>query len=476
MIRFIVAATAALLLLPSTALAAPPTNDAFADAKAADPLPFTETLDLAEGTTQPGEPQYCYFQPQTVWYVLTPSQSSVVSFDLAGSGYGAVLNVYRSASPGLSGLSFMGCAGFGGSTMQVLEAGSTYYVQAGSIFSSLTTLRLSVREVPPPANDSFGAATAVASLPFGELVETGGATNETNEPVPACGFGLPTGSAWYSFTPSETVSVSAAASAGFSTMVAAYTGPSIGSLTSLGCRAFSGPLTIRAVAGTTYYFQVGGIFGGRGSLRFTLELAAAPRPAFFVAPSDPSMFDVIRFFDSSFDPAQAGIASYAWEFGDGGTSTEQSPAHGYAADGDYTVKLTVTTRDERTASTTQVVHVQTHDVAITKLDVPWRGTVGRTGRISVGVANQRYPETVEVQLFRSIPGPAEYELVGTLRQFVPVRAGRRATTPFDFSYTFMADDAARGKVTFKAVATITNARDALPADNTALAATLKVNG
>ena len=36
------------------------------------------------------------------------------------------------------------------------------------------------------------------------------------------------------------------------------------------------------------------------------------------------------------------ITSYAWDFGDGATSTLASPSHSYAAAGVYTVKLTVT--------------------------------------------------------------------------------------------------------------------------------------
>jgi PKD repeat protein len=34
--------------------------------------------------------------------------------------------------------------------------------------------------------------------------------------------------------------------------------------------------------------------------------------------------------------------TYAWDFGDGGTSTDENPTHTYAAPGNYTVKLTVT--------------------------------------------------------------------------------------------------------------------------------------
>jgi len=33
--------------------------------------------------------------------------------------------------------------------------------------------------------------------------------------------------------------------------------------------------------------------------------------------------------------------SYEWDFGDGATSTEENPTHAYAAEGDYTVTLSV---------------------------------------------------------------------------------------------------------------------------------------
>jgi hypothetical protein len=36
------------------------------------------------------------------------------------------------------------------------------------------------------------------------------------------------------------------------------------------------------------------------------------------------------------------VTSYAWEFGDGETSTEANPSHTYAMSGDYTAKVTVT--------------------------------------------------------------------------------------------------------------------------------------
>ena len=64
-------------------------------------------------------------------------------------------------------------------------------------------------------------------------------------------------------------------------------------------------------------------------------------------------------------------------------------------------------------------------------------------------------------------------LAGALTQHVSVRPGNR-TTMFDFSYTFTSADATLGEITFKAVATILNARDALPGDNEAIAPPTKV--
>jgi PKD repeat protein len=170
-----------------------------------------------------------------------------------------------------------------------------------------------------------------------------------------------------------------------------------------------------------------------------------------------------------------GFQSEAWSFGDGTTANGCCPTHRYAADGDYTVKLTVTTFDGRTASASQVVHVRTHDVAITRFAVPVTANVGQTRMITVGISDSHYPETVQVQLYKSVPGPYNnFQLVGTLTQSITVLPGGRTTT-FSFNYTFTADDAVAGKVTFEAVATIIGARDAQPADNTAISPPTKVN-
>jgi PKD repeat protein len=217
--------------------------------------------------------------------------------------------------------------------------------------------------------------------------------------------------------------------------------------------------------------------GGTGSYRLTVQDSAPPPTgppvaAFGFYPYDPSTFDVVQFYDFSYDPAGAGIASRTWNLGDGTTATGDGPTHRYAADGVYTVRLAVTTFDGRTDSTSQTLSVRTHDVAITKFSVSRSASAGQTRTLTVGVNSRRAPETVEVTLMKGVPGG--YEYVGSLIQSVPVRSANR-TTDFNFSYTFTSADAQVGKVTFKAVANIFGARDALPADNEAIATPIKVS-
>jgi PKD repeat protein len=226
-------------------------------------------------------------------------------------------------------------------------------------------------------------------------------------------------------------------------------------------------------AGVTYHFQLVPLNPlGDGYLRFLVDVAPQPVANFGFQPTDPSIFDTVQFFDFSFDPGGVGFQSATWSFGDGATGTGCCPTHRYTADGDYTAQLTITTFDGRSAWATQAVHVRTHDVAITKLSAPQAASSGQTRQITVGVNTRRYPETVQVQLFKSVPNGLQ--LVGTLTQSVPVRPSNR-TTDFGFSYTFSSDDAIVGKVTFKAVATVVGARDALPTDNEAIASPTKVN-
>src|SRR5436190_1080566 len=452
-------------------------NDAFANATVISALPFSDVVDISAATTEAGEPPSSCSggasSQRTVWYAFTPAVSAVVTASVAAQ-FSTVVGVY---SGGLGGLAEITCRSpfVVRDATFLAQAGTTYHIQVDGMFNQTGVVELRLEVVPPPANDLFVNATAIAALPFSDALDLTAATNEAGEPTtPSCAapYGGIGSSAWYRFTPAETGSISANAfNSGFSTVVAAYTGTSVTGLTEVGCGVFGNRSTFRALANTTYYFQVGGLFGQRGPLEFRLEVTPPPVANFGFFPFDASTFDVVQFFDQSFDPGGVGFAPPAWTFGDGTTGTG-NPTHRFAADGDYTVQLTATTLDGRTAVASQTVHVRTHDVAITRFSTPNAASSGQTRRIVVSVNSKRYTESVQVQLFSSVPGG--FQQFGSLTQFVPMNP-KNGTTDFAFSYTFTADDARIGKVTLRAVAVISGARDALPADNEAIAPPTKVS-
>jgi PKD domain-containing protein len=472
------------LVIPATAAAAPPANDDFVNAVALDPsaLPFSDSVTIDEATFEAGEPAGCYTASKSVWYSITPTSDGVLRADVGNSSFiDRFVYVYRQNGSGFGGLSTVGCASpytNGQSSVAVnVQAGTTYYIQAGGLFPfSGGTLALSVQSIPAPQNDDFAAATPVGSVPYSDPVDTTGASTQAGEPTPSCGSDTSGGTVWYAFTPSQSGSYTARAPfGGINTQVAAYAGSQLGNLNELSCRSFGQPLTFHATAGTTYYLQVGGMFGGRGTFTFTLDNAPAPVPNLFYYPSDPSTFDTVQFIDQSNDPGGNGFSSEVWDFGDGASVSNPGccPSHRYTADGTYTARLTVTTTDGRTATAARDVVVKTHDVTITKVVVPQTASVGQTRTITVGLTNHRYPETAQVLLLKSVAGGG-WQQVGVLTQYVPIRSGNR-TTDFAFSYTFAPEDAQLGKVNFQAVATLQGAHDAVPSDNTFVSLPTKVN-
>jgi hypothetical protein len=375
--------------------------------------------------------------------------------------------VGRDTGQGFGNLADVRCHAFNEPHVFRVRAGETWYVRAALFaFSGGGSVTIELETVEPPPNDDFANAKAIVQLPFSETVEGAASGNEAGERTPSCS-GQSAGSVWYSYTPSSDGWITAAGPfAGQSEVVAAYTGSSLQDLVEVGCRTFGSQFTLPVSGGTTYYFQVGGLFGADGPLRFDLAVAPDPVVGFGYSPLDPSTFDDLQVFSGSFDPGGNQIVSHVWDYGDG-TAPTASTSHRYGHDGDYTITLTVTTSDGRSGSTAQVVSVRTHDVAIKSFDVPASGTPGRTKQVSVGIANTRAPEVADVVLYKSTP-TGDFEQVGSQRVSLPVRT-KNAQTKVTFTVSFTQADLAVGKVTFKASVMLVGVRDCHPADNTVIA-------
>jgi len=67
----------------------------------------------------------------------------------------------------------------------------------------------------------------------------------------------------------------------------------------------------------------------------------------------------VNFDGSASADPDGSIVSYAWDFGDGNSGAGVSPAHTYAADGNYTVSLTVTDNDGASDTASSSVTIQT---------------------------------------------------------------------------------------------------------------------
>ncbi|MBE1485117.1 ThuA domain-containing protein [Plantactinospora soyae] len=106
--------------------------------------------------------------------------------------------------------------------------------------------------------------------------------------------------------------------------------------------------------GALYLIEWGSGFGGNNdnSGIYRIEYIAGDRAPIAVATADPtsgpSPLTVAFSSEGSRDP-DGGPITYAWTFGDGGTSTDANPTHTYSGPGNYTAQLTVTNDTGRTA-------------------------------------------------------------------------------------------------------------------------------
>jgi hypothetical protein len=136
-----------------------------------------------------------------------------------------------------------------------------------------TPAALPLPALVPPANDAFGAAQAVGSLPFSAAADTLEATTAPDDPLCVGN----SNSVWYAYTSPVTVWLAAStAGSNYDTTLAAYTGTQ-GALVQVACNddtdagSPQAEIAFLAQAGETYYLLAAALEDG-GALHLALDI------------------------------------------------------------------------------------------------------------------------------------------------------------------------------------------------------------
>lgn len=215
----------------------PPANDAFATAEDISGLDGEVTGTTVDATEELGEPSHQFHEGQrSVWYRWVAAESGTVLVDTAGSEFNSILGIYQGAAVNaLSEITWNDddTESLRAKVSFTAVSGQTYYFMVDGFGVEAGSLRLSWRkQVPPPVNDAFSAATQVVNESGMITGSVRGATSETDEPAHA-GNG-PGQSIWYRWiAPATDAFTFRTTGSAFDTVMGIYAGTSIGSLTEI---------------------------------------------------------------------------------------------------------------------------------------------------------------------------------------------------------------------------------------------------
>ena len=138
----------------------------------------------------------------------------------------------------------------------------------------------------------------------------------------------------------------------------------------------------------------------------TISIVKPPTASFTYSPTNPRVNQTVTFDASTSTPNGGTITTYAWNFGDGNTTSTSNPIirHTYTTTGIYNVTLTVTDSEGLTDTTWKTVNVTIaliHDIAITNMTTPTNTAYpGWIIYINVTVQNQGdYTETFDLTVY-----------------------------------------------------------------------------
>ncbi|MGW6445622.1 PKD domain-containing protein [Lentzea sp. NPDC055074] len=459
---------------PAVALAAAAGDD-FDTAADVTALPFQQTLDTTGATKATDDPNACnHWGESSVWLRYTAPADGLVRLKTESERFGPFFGVFTGERGALTPVPGACDSNSPHDDTFRVQAGVTYHVMLVEYYSWYAgPVNVSITPVTASPNDDRASAEPVqlSQRYEGDLRR---ASAEPGEPVASCDAGA-TQSVWYRYTPAQQKFVQVLSDR---TAVSVYRASD---LSEVDCE-WSGESNYQhnvfsATPGESYLIRVADSTEYAGP--FFVELTEAEPLSPFVNPypNNPTVFTDVTFAPYTGD--QRPFVSGTVSFGDGGSAPivpGQTIKHRYAADGDYTITVTGATKDGRTGTGSEVLKVDTHDVAVTSFSVPASARAGQTKPVKVTVANTRHDENVRVTLYKVGAAGGGYDLeIGHTTQWVAASAS--GTTTFPFAYTYSAADAAKGTVEFRVEATLPDrdwGSDARPEDNKALATTTSV--
>ena len=284
-VRRLVLCTACLVLigLPAAAAAAPPPNDDFAAAQTlSGPFPIVATGTNAEATLQEdaGEPAV-HAGTGSVWWQWQASATGTVTVDTCGSGFDTLLGVFDGETIDVLVSTFVAtsddsCSVAGGSRVSFpATSGVTYRIAVLGFFGAEGNVNLTISNPPAPANDAFANAAPVTGPTM--TATNIGASAQDGEPAHGSGlvFSPRTSVWWLLVAPASGAAVVDSCDSGFFSLVGAYTGASVDSLTTVGTRNGCQVL-LDVVQGQAYRIAVDGDDGEAGGIVLHVSLPLPP--------------------------------------------------------------------------------------------------------------------------------------------------------------------------------------------------------
>jgi hypothetical protein len=165
-------AVMSILVAPTAAVAAPPSNDALRNAIHIT-APFRDSVDITDATRDTGAPidRACFGKRgRSVWYRFSLARTQRIVLATNGSNYDTVLNLYRRTDSGR--LRLVDCnndrEGPASALARRVEGGAKYVVMVADFDNDTTAARLRLRMVRP-------IQTEVSSNGQGQVLQNGSA-------------------------------------------------------------------------------------------------------------------------------------------------------------------------------------------------------------------------------------------------------------------------------------------------------------